>query len=884
MATAVASGCSSSPSTSSCGGGGGGSNSGGGPPTSLPSQDKGQSNKRKLPPEAPAPDTSSTTSLYSFYAPGYGKDFSSAKHPDGCEVSTDCSFVSHPLDGCDVCTGLASAPRDGPNIDEIEDADWNDLTESELKEIMLSHIGTVIDDYVRKIVSSGFSEDDAVKAVMKAGVSYGGRDPVSRIMDSALSLLKNDHDAASLNESTFESLDNLENHILEAMVFALREAQPIFSYGDAMWLLLVYDLDIDNACQVNTDPSGGPGTMDMTHSLPAPQTNQSSSNVTASTKTDPVSNGTDPPKYPNFDLSHFYSKALSRPVEVLPSDIPLDVEIPKLLAEWSSSLTNTHMRKPGHISGKGRSTSISVHASVGPPYTATSHPNSADDKSCTMKKSQRSNSKKNSIMLQKSILFEKHYTAYGPKGAVRASKFGGLGSLVLDKKNKSSSSRINMKGSSIKVSKSIRLDASQGDGVSTYSFTEDKCKALPPNSEEKTCSSPSLTGDSYSSTSFPPEASDCGAPDVNAQSSIADTANLSITGLTDKMTGNWVPRDKKDELLLRLTTRAEELRLQLDEWTEWAQQKVMQAARRLNKDKAEIQALRHEKEEAERVIKERQNLEQSSMKKLSEIESALLKADCQQAWASGAKCRLEIENATLRQEMEAAKLQATESASSCLDLSRRETTAAQNSQSCDQQKQLLKEEIVVEQHKLSQLQKQLEKALENQHRLEDRWKQEQKLKDEARTQANSLLWEREQIEATAKSKEDLIRLADGGLQKRMGDVQRLENQIKQLRENLRSSTNSLAWGASAEDGKQQLNLGYLSEFADLQLDWDGDLQRDRECVMCMVVEKSVIFLPCGHQVVCVECNELHEKQGMKDCPSCRTPIEKRIPARFRGAL
>lgn len=57
-------------------------------------------------------------------------------------------------------------------------------------------------------------------------------------------------------------------------------------------------------------------------------------------------------------------------------------------------------------------------------------------------------------------------------------------------------------------------------------------------------------------------------------------------------------------------------------------------------------------------------------------------------------------------------------------------------------------------------------------------------------------------------------------------------------------------------------------------------KQERECVMCMTEDISVIFLPCAHQVLCEDCNVLHEKQGMKDCPSCRTPIQKRFTARF----
>lgn len=60
----------------------------------------------------------------------------------------------------------------------------------------------------------------------------------------------------------------------------------------------------------------------------------------------------------------------------------------------------------------------------------------------------------------------------------------------------------------------------------------------------------------------------------------------------------------------------------------------------------------------------------------------------------------------------------------------------------------------------------------------------------------------------------------------------------------------------------------------------GSLRQERECAMCLSEESSVVFLPCAHQVVCSNCNEIHEKGGMKDCPSCRTPIAQRINVRF----
>uniref|UniRef100_A0A164SRZ4 Uncharacterized protein n=1 Tax=Daucus carota subsp. sativus TaxID=79200 RepID=A0A164SRZ4_DAUCS len=132
--------------------------------------------------------------------------------------------------------------------------------------------------------------------------------------------------------------------------------------------------------------------------------------------------------------------------------------------------------------------------------------------------------------------------------------------------------------------------------------------------------------------------------------------NFGYSGFpNEKPAGQWVPEDKKDESIMKLAPRVRELQNRMQEWTEWADQKVMQAARRLSKDKAELKTLKQEKEEVERLKKEKQSLEENTMKKLCEMENALCKASGQLERANAAVRRLEVENSTLRQEMEAAK-------------------------------------------------------------------------------------------------------------------------------------------------------------------------------------------------------------------------------------
>lgn len=179
--------------------------------------------------------------------------------------------------------------------------------------------------------------------------------------------------------------------------------------------------------------------------------------------------------------------------------------------------------------------------------------------------------------------------------------------------------------------------------------------------------------------------------------------------------------------------------------------------------------------------------------------------------------------------------------------------------------------------------------------LQGRWKQEEKANEDLLRQASSVRKEREQIETSAKSKEDMTKLkAESSLQKFKDDIEKLEKEISQLR--LKTDSSKIAALKRGIDGSYASKLGDFRN-ASLQKDTqmpyisstvtdfeeysrDGGVKRERECVMCLSEEMSVVFLPCAHQVLCTTCNELHEKQGMKECPSCRSLIQQRISVRY----
>lgn len=177
--------------------------------------------------------------------------------------------------------------------------------------------------------------------------------------------------------------------------------------------------------------------------------------------------------------------------------------------------------------------------------------------------------------------------------------------------------------------------------------------------------------------------------------------------------------------------------------------------------------------------------------------------------------------------------------------------------------------------------------------LQGRLAKERAAKEKLLAQAASIKKEKEQLEHRMKSEEDIIRKkAASDMQKYIEDIGKLEKELVDLK--LKSDSEKIAALRERNDGfsrttkstpnmkankksvMSQTMVGGQDKFA------AGRLRQENECVMCLSEEMSVVFLPCAHQVVCPECNELHEKQGMKDCPSCRTPIQRRVHARFAG--
>lgn len=758
--------------------------------SSISLREKGNRNKRKFRADPPLSESNILNPLPHTDCVNYDF-FPMEKVPENPNLEQHTSF-------CDVCRTLSCGSKEELGLEALHEVDWSNARVNNLEDIILRNLNEVFNGAIKTIASYGYTEEVAANAVLSYGICYRCKYTVSNIVDNALSLLRSGREVdSSPRENVAEDLQKLARSVLADMVNVLRAVRPFLSVGDAMWCLLICDLNVSHACAFDCDALSTTGYDDKS----------SSSNVSQ----------------PEPEVNSSPSTS-------------------QLMPEVEVSVS----RKIYHVSG----------------------------------------SKREPIPREKSQIED--HPANRPKATIRTNKNGVVGGLRMHEKLKpvSDSFGASIKSTSRKPSKPVGSDSSQTDESLSLSLSE--ASYCGPSSMKATSNLALPTAANTDlSLSLLPSTSNSTCYGIKA-----DSYN-SCPGMgSDKINDNWIPHDMKDELLLKLIPRVRELEAQKQEWTEWAQQKIMQTTHRLSKDKPELQTLRQEKEEVARLKKEKQTLEETTKKKLLEMENALSKASNQIEEANVTARRLDIENLELRKEMEAAKLRAEESAASCQEVSKREVKLLKKFQSWDRERSLLQEELMSEKQKLLQLQQQFKHTKEQHDLMEIRWKQEHKAKEEVVSQLKSEGIEREKMEASGKSKENETTMeAENEFERFKDDIRRLERQITQLRLTTTDSSKIAAFGwvpnggsyASrlADGGKTKYPLSItMTKLLHLQDEEDDeDVQRDRECVMCLSEEMSVVFLPCAHQVVCSTCNELHERQGIKDCPSCRTIIQRRISIR-----
>ncbi|XP_019184121.1 PREDICTED: MND1-interacting protein 1-like [Ipomoea nil] len=326
--------------------------------------------------------------------------------------------------------------------------------------------------------------------------------------------------------------------------------------------------------------------------------------------------------------------------------------------------------------------------------------------------------------------------------------------------------------------------------------------------------------------------------------------------------------DKDDENIVSLIHQIKDLERQRKEREEWAHQKVIQVARKLMDDLTELEMLRMEREEAQSVKKGKQTIEDNFTKKLTELENALCKASGEVNRVKSTVRKLETENAEIRAEIEAYKLCASESATTSMEVAKMEKKFLKRLSALKKQVSKLQEYIAAEKQKCSDLAAQLAQGEADQKKAEEKWCKEQAAKEVARTQIEEEQKFKEAAEAGNKRKLEALRLkVEIDFQRQKDDLQRLEQDLSMLKSSELSTGNS--------DGVNAPRL--LHELDNVENSAEKEVGSDRECILCLKDEVSVVFLPCAHLVVCANCNKSYGKKGRAAlCPCCCVPIEQRI--------
>eukprot|EP00250_Pteridium_aquilinum_P020450 c24816_g2_i2 orf=2-1300(-) len=164
--------------------------------------------------------------------------------------------IPYPATHCAKALGFCNGccKEDTEYID-LQEPDWDNKSESQLEEILVNILDVLYKDAVGKIVSLGFSEKDALDAVLKNG-RWNGKDALTSVVESSLAWLRSGE--ARQGALDFTNLKDMERHVLAEMICLLRKVRPFLSKGDAMWCLLVCDMNLLLACAMEDDTMSPP--------------------------------------------------------------------------------------------------------------------------------------------------------------------------------------------------------------------------------------------------------------------------------------------------------------------------------------------------------------------------------------------------------------------------------------------------------------------------------------------------------------------------------------------------------------------------------------------------------------------------------------------------
>nr|GLL42635.1 putative E3 ubiquitin-protein ligase RF298 isoform X1 [Ipomoea trifida] len=148
---------------------------------------------------------------------------------------------------------VESTVKEGKEKEEEEERkecpEWDDDPLAlQLEEPLIHNLRGSFQTAIKKIAANGYSMEQAEWAVLTSGFYIGNSDITSNIVAAAMAFLaKKEFEIDPSERYIFENVENLANYALVEMVNVLKQVKPYLSVGDAMWLLLLFDLNLIQA-------------------------------------------------------------------------------------------------------------------------------------------------------------------------------------------------------------------------------------------------------------------------------------------------------------------------------------------------------------------------------------------------------------------------------------------------------------------------------------------------------------------------------------------------------------------------------------------------------------------------------------------------------------
>ncbi|PPD79566.1 hypothetical protein GOBAR_DD23504 [Gossypium barbadense] len=143
-------------------------------------------------------------------------------------------------------------PNHNTSNTNFDDHGLGYCTEEQLEEFLLKNLEFLYNEAISKLVSLGYDEDVALKAILRNGHCYGGMDVLTNILHNSLAYLNSSCGSSKGSNSEeaelgFPDIRQLQEYSLAGMVCLLQQVRPHLSKGDAMWCLLMSDLHVGKA-------------------------------------------------------------------------------------------------------------------------------------------------------------------------------------------------------------------------------------------------------------------------------------------------------------------------------------------------------------------------------------------------------------------------------------------------------------------------------------------------------------------------------------------------------------------------------------------------------------------------------------------------------------